>query len=369
MFKFFLALLFILQLSLFAQEWSLVWSDEFNGNSLDENKWEFMIGDGTDYGLPSGWGNNERQYYRRENVTVQDGLLTITAKEEKCNDADYTSARIRTKGKGDWTYGKFEIRAKMPIGKGLWPALWMMPTENVYGGWAASGEIDITEYLGHEPEYVHGTLHFGGQWPQNDSKGKAYKLDTGTFHQDFHIFALEWERGEIRWFVDGERYQTQGQDDWWTTGGDFPAPFDQDFHLLINLAVGGNWPGYPDASTEFPQELVVDYVRVYQLCTGIKQDDENLPTEYGLQQNYPNPFNPDTLINYTLPGNSEVTVSIYNLKGNQIAVLVDEFQQAGQHSVVWHGTSHGREHVPSGIYLCQLHAGSFSDIIKMTLIH
>jgi len=140
----------------------------------------------------------------------------------------------------------------------------MLPTDNVYGGWAASGEIDIMELLGHEPNVVYGTLHYGGSWPNNRSSGGSYRLAGGDFSQDFHVFSLEWEPGEIRWFVDGELYLTLTQ--WYTEaqGASFPAPFDQRFHLLMNVAVGGNWPGSPAPTTQFPQEMVVDYVRVYQ---------------------------------------------------------------------------------------------------------
>ncbi|HOM99144.1 MAG TPA: glycoside hydrolase family 16 protein [Acidobacteriota bacterium] len=246
--------------------WRLVWADEFDGDRVDPVKWEFQIGTGTDYGLPAGWGNNELQYYtdRQDNAFVADGKLHIVAKKESYGRCSYTSARLRTLGKGDWTYGRFEIRAKLPKGKGIWPALWMLPTDNVYGGWAASGEIDIMELVGHEPNVVHGTLHYGGPWPRNKSSGGSYRLAGGDFSQDFHVFALEWEPGEIRWFVDGELYLTLTQ--WYTEaqGASFPAPFDQRFHLLMNVAVGGNWPGSPAPTTQFPQEMVVDYVRVYQ---------------------------------------------------------------------------------------------------------
>ena len=245
-------------------EWQLVWSDEFDGDELDTDKWSFQYGTGESEGL-TGWGNNELQYYtdREENVTVDNGKLIITAREESFEGMGYTSARIRTKDKGDWKFGRFEFRAKLPEGQGIWPAIWMMPTDDRYGTWAASGEIDIMELVGHEPDVVHGTLHYGGQWPNNVNSGDEYQLESGKFSDDFHTFTLEWEEGEMRWYVDGEHYQTQ--DDWYTEGHAFPAPFDERFHLLINLAVGGNWPGNTDASTEFPQELIIDYARVYQL--------------------------------------------------------------------------------------------------------
>ncbi|MFK7844292.1 MAG: family 16 glycosylhydrolase [Rhodothermales bacterium] len=249
-----------------AQTWELVWADEFDGDLLDPNKWSFQFGDG----CPNlcGWGNNELQWYSGTNHSVGNGLLTITAKEESVSGKNYTSSRLRSINKGDWTYGRIEVRAKMPIGQGLWPAIWMLPTDpSIYGVWAASGEIDIMEYVGHKPDEVLGTIHFGGTWPQNQFTSKTYTLPSGSFNDDFHVFSIEWEKEEIRWYVDGELYSTLSN--WSSTGGTFPAPFDIDFHLLINLAVGGNLPGNPDATTSFPQELVVDYVRVYEdISTG-----------------------------------------------------------------------------------------------------
>jgi beta-glucanase (GH16 family) len=243
------------------QGYELVWADEFDGSSVDLNNWEFQIGDGCAIGL-CGWGNNELEWYRAENARVEDGYLIITAKREVFQGRQYTSVRLRTLRKGDWTYGRFEMRAKLPTGQGLWPAFWMLPTDSVYGGWAASGEIDIMELVGREPNRVYGTLHYGAAWPNNVSSGTSYALREGTFADDFHVFALEWERGEIRWYVDNVHYQTQTS--WRTAGHPFPAPFDQRFHILLNVAVGGNWPGPPNQTTVFPQTMVVDYVRVYQ---------------------------------------------------------------------------------------------------------
>jgi beta-glucanase (GH16 family) len=243
------------------QSYELVWQDEFDGIQLDLSKWEPQIGDG----CPQlcGWGNNELEYYRTENATVADGFLTITAREESFGGRSYTSARLRTRNQGDWTYGRFEMRAKMPIGQGIWPAFWMLPTDAIYGTWAASGEIDIMEYLGHQPEEVFGTIHYGGPFPLNQSSSNGFTSGSGNFHDDFHEFVLEWEPCEMRWYVDGSLYATQT--DWFSNGGPYPAPFDQRFHLLLNVAVGGNWPGQPDATTQFPQQMIVDYVRVYQL--------------------------------------------------------------------------------------------------------
>jgi beta-glucanase (GH16 family) len=242
---------------------TLVWSDEFDGTEVDATKWSFQRGDGSDVFLPPGWGNNEQQWYTDQNATVADGFLTITAREEIIEPGyPYTSARLRTFRKGDWKYGRIEMRAKQPLGKGLWSAFWMLPTNREYGGWAASGEIDIVEYLGDDPHEVFGTIHYGGEWPANTFSGTPYQLPSGSFHEEFHVFAIEWEEGEIRWYVDDVHYGTKT--DWYSTAAPFPAPFDTRFHILLNLAVGGNLPGAPDADTQFPQEYVIDYVRVYE---------------------------------------------------------------------------------------------------------
>ncbi|MFO1451054.1 MAG: glycoside hydrolase family 16 protein [Opitutaceae bacterium] len=240
--------------------WKLVWSDEFEGDRIDPLKWEFEVN-------AKGGGNNELQYYtsRAENATVGDGTLKLIARREAYTGPEgarsYTSARLRTKNRGDWKYGRFEIRAKLPKTQGLWPAIWMLPTDNVYGGWAASGEIDIMELVGHKPAEVFGTLHYGGAHPRNTHTGKTFVLPRGDFSEDFHVFALEWEHGVFRWYVDDVLYQTQTV--WRTEGAPYPAPFDQRFHLLLNVAVGGNLPRSPDSTSVFPQTMTVDYVRVY----------------------------------------------------------------------------------------------------------
>src|SRR5690349_11403801 len=207
------------------EKWKLVWSDEFDGKDIDRTKWDFDLGNGFfNYDANvwiAGWGNNELQYYTREsdNAFVKDGMLHIRAIKESLHGFGYTSARLKTR-KRDGSelfskkYGKFEFRAKLPTGKGIWPAIWMLPQAEKFGGWAASGEIDILEVKGHEPNKVLGTLHFGSSWPANAEASKTYILpDKGTV-ADFHVYGLEWEPGVMRWSVDGKVYSTQSF--WWS---------------------------------------------------------------------------------------------------------------------------------------------------------
>lgn len=245
--------------------WQLVWSDEFDSEQIDSNKWNFVTGAG-------GYGNNELQYYsgRHKNGRVENGNLIIEAHKESFEGSDYTSAKMTTEEKGDWTYGRYEIRAKLPEGQGIWPAFWMMPSDySIYGTWPSCGEIDIMELLGHETNRTYGTLHYGNP---HKYTGDSFTLDQGSFSDSFHTFAIDWFPGEIRWYIDGHLFQTQN--DWYSktdikgSGVEFPAPFDRDFYMQFNLAVGGNWPGYPDATTNFPQKLVVDWIRVYESADG-----------------------------------------------------------------------------------------------------
>ena len=239
-------------------QYTLVWEDEFTGTSVDPARWQFQIGTG----CPSlcNWGNNELQYYRAENATVAGGLLTITARQQSFGGKAYTSARMRSLGLADFTYGKIEMRAKLPIGRGMWPAFWMLPTNSPYGNWPVSGEIDIMEYVGHQPSQMFGTLHYGN--PTQIFSSSATTLPLGTFHDGFHTFGIEWEPNQIRWLLDGVQYACKSN--WISSAAGYPAPFDKPFHMLLNLAVGGNLPGSPDASTVFPQEFVIDWVRVWQ---------------------------------------------------------------------------------------------------------
>lgn len=244
-----------------------VWSDEFNGTTVDPNNWEFMIGNGAEYGIP-GWGNNELQYYtgRPENVYVADGALHIVARRENYAGFQYTSARLRSMNRREVLYGRIEASMVLPSGQGIWPALWMLPTNSPYGGWAACGEIDIMESI-NLADRIYGTIHYGGQWPNNTSTGGNF-WNGANFSQGFHTYALEWQPDEMRWYVDGQLYFTATSATWYSNGapGNPRAPFDVPFHFLVNVAVGGNWPGPPNASTPFPQHLVVDWIRVYDFA-------------------------------------------------------------------------------------------------------
>ncbi len=249
-----------------SKEYSLVWSDDFSGNSLDTDKWNYELHE-------PGWVNNELQRYTDsiDNIYVKDGNLVIQPikKEDAATGkTSYTSGRINTRGKGDFKYGKIEIRAKLPKGQGIWPAIWMMPTrEELYGGWPKCGEIDIMELLGNEPSKVYQTLHYSKTGIDVQSQGSK-TLSSGDFSDDYHVFSLEWLPDKISFYVDGKLTKTETR---WYTSTDgagiitYPAPFDQEFNIILNVAVGGNWPGNPDASTDFSKaKLLVDYVKVYQ---------------------------------------------------------------------------------------------------------
>ncbi|HXF95312.1 MAG TPA: family 16 glycosylhydrolase [Gemmatimonadales bacterium] len=235
--------------------WRLVWHDEFDGPAVDTTKWTWDTGGG-------GWGNAELQYYTRrpENARIQDGRLIIEARREQVGDYTYTSARLKTQGRprGSWTFGRFEARIRVPRGQGLWPAFWMLGRNITEVGWPDCGEIDVMENIGREPAVVHGTVH-GPGYSGAEGVGRAFELPAGAFADDFHVFAVEWEPGAIRWYVDDSLYQT-------LSPRDLPGPwvYDHPFFLILNVAVGGHWPGNPDETTVFPQTMQVDYVRVYQ---------------------------------------------------------------------------------------------------------
>ena len=240
--------------------WELTWSDEFNsGSAPDQAKWKFAIGG-------DGWGNKELEYYtsRRQNARINLGNLEIIARNEKYTGKgvvrNYTSARLITAGKFEQAYGRFEARIKIPYGQGVWPAFWLLGADDKEAGWPTCGEIDIVENIGREPGTVHGTIHGPGYSGANGIGG-LYALPTGRFADDFHVYAVEWEPNEIRFYMDDHLYTTRKP-------SDLPQGtkwvYDHPFYVLLNFAVGGEWPGNPDATTKFPQTMFVDYVRIYK---------------------------------------------------------------------------------------------------------
>ncbi len=240
---------------------NLVWKDEFNKPGLpDSTKWSYDKG----RGCPDicGWGNNELQFYthnRKENARIVKGKLIIEVHKEKFADANYTSARLVSKLKGDWKYGRIEVRAKLPFGRGIWPAIWMLPTNWEYGGWPNSGEIDIMEHVGYMPDSVFGSIHTGDY---NGMRGtqKTKGISLSTLSKAFHLYAIEWTANSIIFLIDNVKYHEFKNEH----TGSAAWPFDKQFHLLLNVAVGGHWGaklGIDD--TIFPQKMILDYVRVY----------------------------------------------------------------------------------------------------------
>jgi beta-glucanase (GH16 family) len=255
--------------------WKLVWRDEFNapnGSPVDSTKWITETGGG-------GWGNNELEYYtaRPANASQQNGNLVITVQQEKYTGTDgvirnYTSARLKTQGKFSQAYGRFEARIKIPRGQGIWPAFWMLGDDVDKAGWPSCGEIDIMENVGKEPSLVHGTIH-GPGYSGAKSIGVPDALPGNQpFADDFHLFAVEWEPNEIRFYVDDQLYVTR-------TPAELPPGakwvYDHPFFVLLNVAVGGDWPGNPDTSSTYPQTMLVDYVRVYK-----RSDTSAQPTQH-----------------------------------------------------------------------------------------
>ena len=281
------------------ENWTVKWEDQFNGTTLDTAKWSYEIGvrsgDDETSDAPIYWGNNEKQYYTKEAVEVKDGYLVITGDvltddvKRQYNITDstvsYTSGRIRTvtdEGKilAATTYGRIEAKMSLPAGDGYWPAFWMLPTQegvDAYGTWAASGELDIMEAVGQNPGQVNGTIHYGGQWPNNVYSGGTHKFTDGTSIATEHLYAVEWEPGEIRWYVDDILYHVENN--WYgmdATGEKFtyPAPYNEDFYLLFNLAMSGNYVSNV-MPTDMGKQLKVDYVRIL-MDENTDYEDENI---------------------------------------------------------------------------------------------
>jgi beta-glucanase (GH16 family) len=234
---------------------TLKWNEEFTGAALDNSSWNYETGG-------DGWGNNELEMYTnspKNSFITKGGYLVIEARKEKVGSNDYTSARLQTKGKKEFTYGRMDIRAKLPKGQGIWPAIWMLGSNISTTLWPACGEIDIMELLGHQPAKAYGTMHWGNVGAGSTHIGSEYTLGNGNFSDKFHVFTIIRSADKIEWFVDEQKFFTGNTTD--VTGDN---PFDKPFFFILNVAVGGHWPGNPDANTSFPQRMIVDYVRVFE---------------------------------------------------------------------------------------------------------
>jgi len=232
----------------------LTWTDEFTASQLNTAHWTYEIGNGCDVGI-CGWGNNELERYTDspENSRLENGKLFITARESIGN---YTSARIKTQEKVKIKYGRIDVRAKLPKGQGIWPAIWMLGDNITSVGWPVCGEIDIMELVGHQPSVAHGTVHYNSAGYKYSSS--STNLTSGDFSDKFHVFSIVWDKNTITWYVDNQEFKI------FTNTSIAGYPFNNSFFFILNVAVGGNWPGPPDETTVFPQEMVVDYVRVFQ---------------------------------------------------------------------------------------------------------
>lgn len=278
-------------------QWVMVWSDEFDNSSLDNSKWVNDIGG-------NGWGNNESQYYTagNANLTLANGFATFTAKNEQFGSNQYTSAKIISKNLFDIQYGKIEGRMKVPMGKGLWPAFWMLGSNIDIVSWPKCGEIDIMEHINNETK-IHGTAHW-------DNVGHQYL--GGIINTDptvFHTYSIIWDSTAIKWFMDDQLYYLLNI----TNGVNGTNEFHEKFYLILNLAVGGNWPGYPDGTTVFPADFVVDYVRVYKDQAELTVDE--LSSQH--LRVFPNPAN-DKIVLEGIALSNELNYTIYALNGSQL---------------------------------------------------
>ncbi len=307
-------------------DWQPVWCDEFDVDGLpDPTRWGYDVGG-------HGWGNQELQFYTRESLTnaaVSDGVLRIQAVQENVGGNRFTSARLVSRFRGDWLYGRIQVRAKMPSGRGVWPAIWMLPTNWTYGDWPASGEIDIMEYVGYDPGVVHGTIHTGAfNHMLNTQIG--YSRGLPTVESEFHVYEMIWEPGRIELFIDGERFAVFGFNPNTTVSiaNSDAWPFDQPFHLILNLAIGGTWGGLRGVDESvFPQNMEIDYVRVYQrdyaairqnLAQAVRNPEVQQTTFNSIRFNWD--INPDLIIaNYHVYANDQwvgqTTVNAFRVQG------------------------------------------------------
>lgn len=332
-----------------AQTWNLVWSDEFDSASISKSNWMYDTGGG-------GWGNGELEYYtdRPENSSISNGNLLIVARKESYSGSSYTSARLKTQGLKSFTYGKIEARIKLPVGQGLWPAFWLLGSDISQVNWPQCGEIDIMEHINAEAN-IYGTMH----WDNNGYVSYGGKTTTDNVGR-YHIYSIEWSADAIKWFLDGNQYWEGNISNNINGTDEFHLPF----FIILNVAVGGRWPGSPDSTTYFPNTMFVDYVRVYQpVSNGVGEERVEVPVRFTLNQNFPNPFNPSTLINFQLPVSSHVALKVYDVLGREVRTLVNEEKPAGSYSVKFDASS-----FPSGVYLYRIQTGTYCETKKLLLL-
>ncbi len=330
------------------QTWGLIWSDEFDSTSINTNNWTYDIGTG-------GWGNSELECYtnRQDNAKVSNGNLLIIAKQESYNGSNYTSARIKTQGLTSITYGKIEARIKLPVGQGMWPAFWMLGSNITQVGWPECGEIDIMENINGTPT-IYGTMH----WENNGNAQYGGSISCDV--TQYHVYSIEWNSNSINWSLDGNQYWTGNI----ASNINSTEAFHLPFFIALNLAVGGNWPGNPNSSTQFPDTMSVDYVRVYQQGNNsVGETNYKLPDHYELLQNYPNPFNPTTTFSFNLPSRSSVSLKVFDMLGREVTTIVSEELSAGNYTRQWNAIK-----MSSGIYFYRLQAGSFIETKDFVLL-
>jgi beta-glucanase (GH16 family) len=335
--------------------WRLVWSDEFNGTTLDANKWIFETSEGN-AGLSS-YTN------RTQNLSVQNGNLVITAIKESYNNKQYTSSQISTRGKADWKFCRIDIRGKVPKGKGLWPAFWMMPTADVYGGWPRSGELDIFEGQGAAPTAVLTHLIYGS--PQL-TIGGTYLLRPGMANlaDSFHVYTMYWDSLKdsacMKFYLDTFNYCNFNR--WYPNNCTFPAPYNELFFFIIDLSIGNGtyWAGPPDNTTPFPAKLLVDWVHVYKRTTPIVTAQPAV--DHARMNSFSIRTEGNTLV-YELKTGAATKVELCTMAGQKISTLINKYQPAGRYR-----TSISETGVKNGVYMCRLTSGPTTEVQKISCL-
>jgi beta-glucanase (GH16 family) len=350
--------------------WGLVWSDECNGaagTAPDASKWNLVNQGG-------GFGNNELEYYTNRTANSYydgNGNLVIKTMKESYSGSNYTSAKLYSRNKGDWTYCKSDIRARLPKGRCVWPAFWMMPTSSPYGGWPVCGEIDIMEERGDNPGSVGSTIHFGNPWKYI---GQSYSLPSKqTFDTAYHNFGMEWEAGTIRFYVDNILFETRVNTEWYCSGANKTtnpyAPFDVNFYMQLNTAVGGpNTPYTGNQNVDdsvFPQYMYVDYVRIYKrgapsISAALPRD--MTPAAKGVSGTeltvFSQGFLPASTRLRLAPGSQAASVSIYTMRGDLVRTLDVTVQNGNSARVVWNGKTGNGRAVTAGTYVVAAAGGA-----------